>query len=40
MFSVSQVGKNVYIVGKIKGLLRVDAYEANTRHVLAHCAPP
>ena len=30
MFAVSQVGKT-------KGLLRVDAYEANTRHVLAHC---
>ena len=37
MFSVSQVGKNAYRVGKTKGLFRVDAYEANTRHVLAHC---
>ena len=37
MFSVSQVGKNAYRVGKTKGLLRVDVYEANTRNVLAHC---
>ena len=40
MFSVSQVGKNAYRVGKTKCLLRVDAYEANTPHVLAHSAPP
>ena len=37
MFSVSQVGKNAYRVGKTKGLLRVDASEVNTRHVMAHC---
>ena len=37
MFSVSQVGKNPYRVGKTKCLLRVDVSEANTRHVLAHC---
>ena len=37
MFSVSKVGKNPYIVGKTKDLLRVDTSEANTSYVLAHC---